>query len=66
MNIGIPKRLYYENILSIMLDTVLFGSSAAAKLAVLSRGQHFFSDVGFNTVQKISSGRLNSGRNELK
>ena len=38
--------------LLIILRALLFGSSGAAKSAVILRGRHFFSDGGLNTVQK--------------
>ena len=36
------KRLYYENLLSNVLDIVLFGSRKALKLAKLLQGQQYW------------------------
>ena len=41
LNIGVSKRIYYENILSIVMDALVFDSGEAPKWAVLSQDWRF-------------------------
>ena len=66
LHIGVHKRLFYKNIVPFILNVLLFGSSRAEKLVVLSQGWHFSAILVLTLCRKLDILLNLIGLNELK